>query len=102
MKPGAATFRHLVEEASDTVLVLDADGIIVYTNPAGEALFGRPAAELLGQSFGHVITADSPTEIQITHPRRGTVTADVRSSRTTLSEAILRCHLSARRHRAQA
>ncbi|MEX2517130.1 MAG: EAL domain-containing protein [Gammaproteobacteria bacterium] len=88
MKPGAATFRHLVEAASDTVLVLDADGIIVYTNPAGETLFGRPAAELLGQPFGHVITADSPTEIQVAHPQRGTVTADVRSSRTTLSKQV--------------
>jgi len=86
MKPGAETFRHLVEDASDTVLVLDADGLIVYTNPAGEALFGRPAAELLGQPFGHVITADSPVEIQITHPQRGTVTADVRSFLITLSE----------------
>ncbi|MDR5900332.1 EAL domain-containing protein [Halomonas vilamensis] len=86
MKPCAATFRHLVEDASDTVLVLDADGLIVYTNPAGETLFGRPAAKLLGQPFGHVITADNPAEIQITHPQRGTVTADVRSSRITLSK----------------
>ncbi|MGS2743294.1 EAL domain-containing protein [Halomonas sp. LS-001] len=86
MKPGTATFRHLVEAAIDTVLVLDADGLIVYTNPAGETLFGRLATELLGQPFGHVITADSPAEIQITHPQRGTVTADVRSSRITLSE----------------
>ncbi|MDZ7804819.1 EAL domain-containing protein [Thiohalophilus sp.] len=88
MKPGAATFRHLVEDASDTVLVLDADGIIVYANPATELLFGRPVAELPGQSFGHVITTDKPAEIQIIHPRRGTITADVRSSRTTLSKQV--------------
>lgn len=86
MHPDEAAFRSLVEQSSDTVLVLDADGIIVYTNPAGEALFGRPVAELLGQSFGHVITAEEPTEIQITHPQRGMVTADIRSSRITLPE----------------
>ena len=86
MKQGAAPFRHLVEDASDTMLVLNADGVIVYINPASEALFGRPAVDLLGQTFGYVIATDSPAEIQIIHPQRGTVTADVRSSRITLSE----------------
>lgn len=80
------SFQQLVEQADDTILVLDADGTVVYANAATGELFGRQPEELRGESFGHVVTAEQPTEIQIHHPRRGVVTADIRSARVTLSE----------------
>lgn len=80
------SFKQLVEQARDTIFLLDTDGIVIYANAAAEQLFGRPVADLLGQSFGYIVTAEQPTEIQIPHPHRGTITADIRSSRTTLME----------------
>lgn len=79
------SFQQLVEQASDTVMLLDADGIVVYANAATAELFGRQPEELLGESFGHVITAEQPTEIQIPHPWGGAVTADIRSTRVKLA-----------------
>lgn len=85
MDLSSESFRLLVERASDTVLLLDADGAVVYANPATEALFGRPPGDLHGELFGHVVAREQPTEIQILNPVRGAVTADVRSMRTSLT-----------------
>lgn len=79
------SFQQLVEQASDTVLLLDADGIVVYANAATGALFGRQTEDLIGESFGHVVTEEQPTEIQIPHPRGGVITADIRSTRVMLA-----------------
>lgn len=79
------SFQQLVEQAGDAVLLLDADGIVVYANAATAELFGRQPEELVGESFGHVVTAEQPTEIQIPHPRGGVLTADIRSTRVMLA-----------------
>lgn len=79
------SFQQLVEQASDTVLLLDADGVVVYANPATAELFERQPEELVGESFGHVVTTEQPTEIQIPRPRGGVVTADIRSTRVMLA-----------------
>lgn len=79
------SFQQLVEQASDAVLLLDADGIVVYANAATAELFGRQPEELLGESFGHVTTAEQPTEIQIPYRQGGVVTADIRSRRVMLA-----------------
>lgn len=42
-------FAALSEAAPDGVVIVDADGVIVYANDQAEALFGYPADELLGQ-----------------------------------------------------
>ncbi|MDZ7840415.1 MAG: EAL domain-containing protein [Gammaproteobacteria bacterium] len=84
MDPGSEAFREMVEQASDTVLLLDTKGAVVYANAATETLFGRPPRDLLGEAFGRVVGAEQPTEIQIRHPRRGAVTADIRTARVSL------------------
>jgi diguanylate cyclase (GGDEF)-like protein/PAS domain S-box-containing protein len=45
-----ATFRLLAEHSSDVVSRLDLSGRRLYVSPAGEQIFGRPAAELIGRS----------------------------------------------------
>lgn len=85
MDPDTAALRSLVEQASDTILLLDADGMIVYANPAAEDLFGRPHSELIGESFGSVATSEQQSEFYIPHPRQGLVATNVR--RTTIALA---------------
>ena len=46
-----ALFRIFAETASDAILVIDSDSRIHFANRAVEAIFGHPAAELLGQSL---------------------------------------------------
>jgi PAS domain S-box-containing protein len=42
-------FRSLIENASDTISVLDADGVLRYSSPSGTRLLGWEASEVLGQ-----------------------------------------------------
>lgn len=52
-------FRLLVENASDLVLQVSADGIVRYASPSHLALTGRPPEELVGKSvFVHVHVED--------------------------------------------
>lgn len=45
---GPDPLRQIVDVLAEGVVVLDADGAITLVNPAGAALLGRPAAELVG------------------------------------------------------
>ncbi len=77
-----AGFRLLVERSADGVVVLCEDGSICYVNPAAEELLGRPAEELLGQTFGIPVVAGETTEIDI--PRPG---SEVRHAEMRIVEA---------------
>ncbi len=46
-----AWYRGIIEYAPDGMLVLDAQGLIILTNPVLDAMFGYQVGELLGKSF---------------------------------------------------
>jgi PAS domain S-box-containing protein len=46
----AGEFRALVETAPDSILHFDHDLRLIYVNPAGERLRGRPASQLIGKT----------------------------------------------------
>nr|MBA3834230.1 PAS domain S-box protein [Chthoniobacterales bacterium] len=48
-------YRILAESASDAIVTIDGESIVLSINPAGEALFGYSAAELLGTSLIRVM-----------------------------------------------
>src|ERR671933_1928508 len=50
-----AYLRATLNAAFDAIVTMDAEGTIVGANPATEALFGRPADELLGQELAATI-----------------------------------------------
>lgn len=81
-----AAFRALVEQASDAILLLDADGAIAYANPAAADLFGRPFSALIGENFGSVATSEQQSEFYIPHPQRGLVATNVRSAAIVLAD----------------
>ena len=60
-----ARFRNLIEKTADGVIVVSADGVIRYVNPAAEALLGRCPGELIGALFGRPLTAGETAEIEL-------------------------------------
>jgi PAS domain S-box-containing protein len=47
--------RSLLENAADTVAIIDADGVILYQNPSVERILGWTAAELTGSDYGELV-----------------------------------------------
>lgn len=73
-----ARFRNLIEKTADGVVVVSADGLIRYVNPAAEALLGRPSDKLIGALFGRPLTAGETTEIDLCPvPRRASSSSPV-------------------------
>lgn len=50
--------RAIIENAIDVICSFDEDGKFVQMSPASEALFGYPAADMLGKSFDELIFTD--------------------------------------------
>lgn len=48
-RAGELRLRRLWENSPDAILMMDECGRVAFVNPAAEVLFGRPAAELVGQ-----------------------------------------------------
>ena len=44
-------YRVLAESASDVIVTIDEAGVVLSINPAGERLFGYPAADVIGRSL---------------------------------------------------
>lgn len=55
LRQSQETFRRMVEQVSDLVVVVDAEGQCVYTSPNLSKILGYTAAELRGQSFSTLI-----------------------------------------------
>jgi len=74
--------RQIVERLADGVVIVRHDGVIRYANPAAERLFGRAAAELVGQACGFPLSSDS-TEIEIVRRGDTPLVAELRLVETT-------------------
>ena len=72
-----AVLRQIVERLTDGIVVVS-DGRIRFANPAAEQLFGRPAAELVGEAFTHPLSGKEAREIQIARPGSDPVVAEMR------------------------
>jgi PAS domain S-box-containing protein len=51
-------FRALIDNASDGITVLDADGLILYEGASAERLLGYKPEEMVGRHFGAFVSAD--------------------------------------------
>jgi two-component system sensor histidine kinase/response regulator len=58
MRESEARYRQLVEAAEDIIYKTDAQGRVVYANPAALAAFGFAEAELMGQDIFELIRPD--------------------------------------------
>src|SRR5581483_2628106 len=58
LRGSEARFRSLVQNSSDAIVVLDADGMITYVSPTADSIFGTPHRELLGSSLIMLVHID--------------------------------------------
>jgi signal transduction histidine kinase len=57
--------RVIVQRMADGIVIADRDGVIRFTNPAAESLFGRPADDLLGEQFGFPVVRGDTSAIEV-------------------------------------
>ncbi|MBI4527364.1 MAG: sigma 54-interacting transcriptional regulator [Deltaproteobacteria bacterium] len=55
--------RRLVDSAMDAIVEFDSDLTITLMNPAAERIFGCPASEVCGRSFGQFIASESRAKL---------------------------------------
>ena len=65
LQSSEARFRTLVEDMTDTVFIMDKDGIVKFVNPAGEKLFRTSIDEFVGEQFGFPVMQDKSAEIEL-------------------------------------
>jgi signal transduction histidine kinase len=73
----------ILQAVADAILIVDAQGIVRYANPAATGVFGRKTSELLGHDFGFPIVAGETTEVDILRPGGSVITGELRTVATT-------------------
>jgi signal transduction histidine kinase len=69
----ASSLRAIIERLPDGIVIVDAQGIIRFANPAAERLFDRTSEDLLHTSFGFPVVVGETTEIDIVQRGGGAV-----------------------------
>jgi PAS domain S-box-containing protein len=78
-------FRSIIQRTADGFVILSEEGRIEFVNPAAERMFGRSAAEMVGQEFGFPVVNGETTEMDIVRPgeKDTGVVAELRVNSTT-------------------
>jgi len=80
LRASEARFRTMIEQSADAVLIVDRQGTVRFANPSAEVLFGRRIADLQEHPIGFPMIVGVPSELDIAHPKRGDVVAEMRAS----------------------
>mgnify|MGYP005841031541 CR=1 FL=1 len=79
---GEARLHTIINNISDGILIVDQKGLIQFTNPKAQKLFGRAAHGLIHQEFGVPMIVGDVTEIGILHPSKGLLVGEMNLSET--------------------
>ncbi len=79
---GEERFQRMISESADGVLIVNQAGLVEFVNPAAEALFGKPTADLLGQPFGYTVQAGQTAELRVERPDGQIAIAETRPVET--------------------
>lgn len=71
-----ANFRRVIANSADGILIVTADGVIRFANPAAEVLFGRAAADMAGTTLG--FSLGDEIEIDLSRPDGRKVMVEMR------------------------
>ena len=82
--------RFLVEKNADGIIVVNADGIVLFANPAAEEIFGRPPAVLIGSTIGIPVMTGETAEIAVHRSDGRLVEAEIRVVETVWNHAPAR------------
>jgi signal transduction histidine kinase len=72
------SLRAIVEQMADGIVIVGLDGVVRFSNPAAQRLFGRSAAELEGTHLGYPAIAGESAEIEIVRPGGESVSVELR------------------------
>jgi diguanylate cyclase (GGDEF)-like protein/PAS domain S-box-containing protein len=64
LRASEARFRSLVQNSSDSIIVLDAMGLITYVSPTADMILGHPHAELIGAPLVSLVHPEDQHSIQ--------------------------------------
>jgi signal transduction histidine kinase len=70
--------RAIIEQLADGIVMVGADGMIRFANPAAAQLFARSEQQLVGTEFGFAIANGGPAEIDLVRPDGKSATAELR------------------------
>lgn len=70
--------RAAISQSNDSLLILDADGIVRFANPPAEHMFGRSHDDLVGFTFGFPLVVNETTDLEIIRPNGGVVLVAMR------------------------
>jgi two-component system cell cycle response regulator len=70
--------RRIIEKNADSIIIVDAQGVVLFANPASESLLGRDAERLLGEPFGSPMCGNETTEMNLVKPDGQYLTAEMR------------------------
>jgi len=79
IKIAEVNLRRVITENADSIIILDKDGIVLFVNPAAEALFNREADEWLGGPFDFSVKPNEVMEFEIKHEDGETLVAEMRA-----------------------
>jgi len=65
LQPSETRLRAILEDTVNAVILIDKRGIVIFANPAAEALLGQSAEELVGTPFKYDIVVGQTTEFEI-------------------------------------
>ena len=74
--------RSLILHNADGILIIDAQGVVRFANPAAAQLLLRPSADLGGQSFGYPIVLGEAAEIDVLRANAQPGSAEMRVMET--------------------
>ncbi len=75
---GHAQLQSILEQTRDGIIIVDDDGVVLFLNPAAEAILGLDEAEVLGQPLGLPISVRQFREMEIVRPDGHVVAAEKR------------------------
>jgi len=73
-----ARFQSIIEGNADGIVIVDAEGVVLYVNSAAEVLFGRSENELKGEALGFPLVTGNKTQINILQKSGETIVVEMR------------------------
>jgi signal transduction histidine kinase len=82
LRASEESFQNVVDRSTDGILIVDADGLVVYVNPTTEHLLERTREALIDSPLGFPVTGGEVSELDISRQNGELGVAELRSQAT--------------------
>ena len=80
LKTSELMLLKIIEKNIDSIVIVDAEGVVRFANAAADRLFGRKTGELVGSSFGFPLVKGQSTEITLYTKAGNTKLGEIRKA----------------------